>query len=189
MLYVSQRTKEKLEKKKKKVIFYTSTSCVSLRNILAVVLCSIQVVKRIGIQNYKNTILWISAVSNSKLHNKIRQLTRFIKTNFQYLFSEPYNYSVYSWILFFLKLSLYWICTILLMLFMSWFLGHRAYGILAPRPGVKPTPSALEGEVLTTGPAGKSPAEFFWSSQFNKVEWREFVWIYKIKSNSIGLFS
>lgn len=47
----------KTEKKKKKVIFYTSTSCVSLRNILAVVLCSIQVVKRIGIQNYKNTIL------------------------------------------------------------------------------------------------------------------------------------
>lgn len=34
-----------------------------------------------------------------KLHNKIKQLTRFIKTNFQYLFSEPYNYSVYSWIL------------------------------------------------------------------------------------------
>ena len=42
------------------------------------------------------------------------------------------------------------------MLFMSWFLGHRAYGILAPRPGIKPAPSALEGEVLTTGPAGKS---------------------------------
>ena len=39
---------------------------------------------------------------------------------------------------------------------MSWFLGHRAYGILAPRPGIKPAPSALEGEVLTTGPAGKS---------------------------------
>ena len=36
---------------------------------------------------------------------------------------------------------------------MSWFLGHRAYGILAPRPGIEP---ALEGEVLTTGPAGKS---------------------------------
>ena len=146
MLYVSQRTKEKLEKKKK-VIFYTSTSCVSLRNILAVVLCSIQVVKRIGIQNYKNTILWISAVSNSKLHNKIRQLTRFIKTNFQYLFSEPYNYSVYSWILFFLKLSLYWICTILLMLFMSWFLGHRAYGILVPQPGIPGVPLKFQHEI------------------------------------------
>ena len=42
------------------------------------------------------------------------------------------------------------------MLFMSWFLGYRAYGILAPRPGTEPAPSALEGEVLTTGPAGKS---------------------------------
>ena len=42
------------------------------------------------------------------------------------------------------------------MLFMSWFLGHRAYGILAPRPGIEPAPPALEGEVLTTGPAGKS---------------------------------
>ena len=39
---------------------------------------------------------------------------------------------------------------------MSWFLGHRAYGILVPRPGIEPAPSALEGEVLTTGPAGKS---------------------------------
>lgn len=86
--------------KKKKVIFYTCTSCVSLGNILAVVLCSIQVVKRTGIQNYENTILWISAVSiSSKLNNKIKQLTRFIKTNFQYFVSEPYNYSVYSWIL------------------------------------------------------------------------------------------
>lgn len=57
MLYVSQRTKEKLKKKKKKVTFCTSTSCVNLGNILAVVLCSIQVVKRTGIQNYENTIL------------------------------------------------------------------------------------------------------------------------------------
>ena len=46
------------------------------------------------------------------------------------------------------------------MLLMSWFLGHRAYGILAPRPGIKPAPSALEGEMLTTGPAGKSPSSF-----------------------------
>ena len=46
------------------------------------------------------------------------------------------------------------------MLLMSWFLGHRAYGILAPRPGIKSAPSALEGEMLTTGPAGKSPFNF-----------------------------
>ena len=47
------------------------------------------------------------------------------------------------------------------MLFMSWFLGHGAYGILAPRSGIVPAPSALEGEVLTTGPAGKSPEFLF----------------------------
>ena len=44
---------------------------------------------------------------------------------------------------------------------MSWFLGHRAYGILAPRPGIEPAPSALEGEVLTTGPAGEVPQLHF----------------------------
>ena len=47
------------------------------------------------------------------------------------------------------------------MLFMSWFLGRGAYGILAPRSGIEPEPSALEGEVLTTGPAGKSPEFLF----------------------------
>ena len=40
---------------------------------------------------------------------------------------------------------------------MFWFFGREACGILAPQPGVEPTPPALEGEVLTTGPPGKSP--------------------------------
>ena len=31
--------------------------------------------------------------------------------------------------------------------------------LLAPQPGIKPTPPALEGEVLTHGPPGKAPAE------------------------------
>ena len=39
--------------------------------------------------------------------------------------------------------------------FMFWFFGHKACGILAPQPGIKPTPPALEGKVLTTGPPGK----------------------------------
>ena len=39
---------------------------------------------------------------------------------------------------------------------MFWFFGREARGILAPQPGIEPTPSALEGEVLTTGPPGKS---------------------------------
>ena len=33
---------------------------------------------------------------------------------------------------------------------MLWFSGHEACGILAPRPGIKPAPFALEGEVFTT---------------------------------------
>ena len=37
------------------------------------------------------------------------------------------------------------------------FFDSQAYGVLAPQPGIKPSPPALEGEVLTTGPPGKSP--------------------------------
>ena len=37
-----------------------------------------------------------------------------------------------------------------------WFFGSEAYGILALQPGIKPASSALEDEVLTTGPPGKS---------------------------------
>ena len=44
---------------------------------------------------------------------------------------------------------------------MSWLLGCKARGILAPRPGIEPAPPALEGEVLTTGPPGKSPFTWF----------------------------
>ena len=39
---------------------------------------------------------------------------------------------------------------------MFWFFVCEARGILAPRPGIEPTPPALEGEVLTTGPPEKS---------------------------------
>ena len=46
--------------------------------------------------------------------------------------------------------------TVLLLLFMLCFFGHKACGILAPQPGSKPALPALEGEVLTTGPPGKS---------------------------------
>ena len=35
--------------------------------------------------------------------------------------------------------------------------GGEAFGILAPRPGIEPAPPVLEGEVLTSGPPGKSP--------------------------------
>ena len=39
---------------------------------------------------------------------------------------------------------------------MFWFFGCEARGILALGPGIEPAPPALEGEVLTTGPPGKS---------------------------------
>ena len=41
-------------------------------------------------------------------------------------------------------------------LLLFWFIGREACGILAPWPGIDPAPPALEGEVLTTGPPGKS---------------------------------
>jgi len=40
--------------------------------------------------------------------------------------------------------------------FMFWFVGCEACGILAPGQGVEPAPPALEGQVLATGPPGKS---------------------------------
>ena len=41
---------------------------------------------------------------------------------------------------------------------MFWFCAHEAYRILVPLPGIgiEPASPALEGEVLTTGPPGKS---------------------------------
>ena len=36
------------------------------------------------------------------------------------------------------------------------FFGPEACGILAPQPGIESAPPALECEVLTTGPPGKS---------------------------------
>ena len=47
---------------------------------------------------------------------------------------------------------------------MFWFFGHEACGILAPQPGIKPASPALEGEVLTTGPPGKSLCVLFLSN-------------------------
>ena len=35
---------------------------------------------------------------------------------------------------------------------MFWLFGHEACGILSPQPGMESAPSALESEVLTTGP-------------------------------------
>ena len=45
--------------------------------------------------------------------------------------------------------------------FIFLFFGLDAHGILAPPPGIEPAPPALEGEVLATGPPGKSLKCFF----------------------------
>ena len=42
--------------------------------------------------------------------------------------------------------------------FVFWFFGYKAWGILVPQGGIEPAPSALEGEVLATGPPEKSPS-------------------------------
>lgn len=45
--------------------------------------------------------------------------------------------------------------------FMFWFHGCMAGRILALYPGIKPSPRASEGKVLTTGPLGKSLKTLF----------------------------
>ena len=60
----------------------------------------------------------------------------------------------------FLK-SLYWHLLQYCFCFMFWFFGHEACGILVPRPGIEPAPSASEGEVLTTEPLRESPGTHY----------------------------
>ena len=57
------------------------------------------------------------------------------------------------WIIF--KVFIAFVTTSLL--FYALLFGHRGCRILAPGPGIEPTPHALEGEVPTTGLPGKSP--------------------------------
>ena len=45
--------------------------------------------------------------------------------------------------------------------FMFWFLGHKAYGFLAPRTGIEPAPPALEGKVLNHWTAREVPVFAF----------------------------
>ena len=50
---------------------------------------------------------------------------------------------------------------------MFWVFVQEASGILAPRPGIEPTPPALEGKVLTTWPPGKFLLHnLFWPDTF-----------------------
>ena len=53
---------------------------------------------------------------------------------------------------------------------MFWIFGCEACGILAPQPGIEPTLPALEGEVLTTGPPGKSLRSILKHNAFSLME-------------------
>ena len=58
----------------------------------------------------------------------------------------------------------------ILLPFCVWFFGPGHMWDLrppTPPPGIKPTPLALEGKVLTTGPPGKSPRVHFKASSFS----------------------
>ena len=45
--------------------------------------------------------------------------------------------------------------------FFFFFFLPKARGMLAPPPGIEPAPSALEGDISTTGLPGKSLEVFF----------------------------
>ena len=77
-------------------------------------------------------------------------ICHFIQSKFS-VFSFKKNFFL-MWTIFKSLLNLLQYC----FCFMFWFFGHEAGGILAPTPGIEPTPPALEGEVLTTGPPRKS---------------------------------
>ena len=75
-----------------------------------------------------------------------------------------YQNNILKIFLIFLKVFLMWTIffkvfiksvTILFLFVMFCFSGQDACGILTPQAGIKPTPPALEDEVLTTGLPGK----------------------------------
>ena len=53
--------------------------------------------------------------------------------------------------------------------FMLWCFNYKACGILPLQPGIEPTPSALEGKVLITGPPGKSLDTFHLLTYFLEI--------------------
>ena len=54
------------------------------------------------------------------------------------------------------KVFIEFVTILLLFYVLFFFFGHEVCGILAPQPGIEPSPTALEDEVLTTGQPGKS---------------------------------
>ena len=75
---------------------------------------------------------------------------------------------------------------------MLWFFGYEACGVLAPQPGIKPIPSALEGIVLTLGLSRHSFTHRFLKYQFlNKhlhSQLHRFLEFWKVDDLAIVLF-
>ena len=74
----------------------------------------------------------------------IPKCVSFLKIFFFFLMLSPF-------LDFLLNLLQYYFC------FMFWYFGPKACGILASQLEIKPTPPALEGKILTTGPPGTFP--------------------------------
>ena len=74
------------------------------------------------------------------------------------------QYGLTSYFIIFFKIFFMWIVfkvfiefvTVLLWFYVLFFFSCKSCGILAPQPGIEPTPPALEGEVLISGPPGRS---------------------------------
>ena len=64
---------------------------------------------------------------------------------------------IYLWMWTIFKVFIEFVTILLLfyVLFFGFFFCYEACGILAPRPGIEPTPPTLGGEVSTTEPLGK----------------------------------
>ena len=63
---------------------------------------------------------------------------------------------------------------------MFWFFGPEVCRVLALQPGIEPAPSALEGELLTTGPPGKSlKVLMYWYNSNNSTcsAFQVFPWV------------
>ena len=105
-----------------------------------------------------NRVLWLNSIFHNErvLWDYLSQVDTFLKINLFFFFFLKIFWCG-PFLKFLLNLLQYCFC------FMFWFFGPEARGILAPLPGIEPTPPALEGEVLTTGQPGKSQSIFFQS--------------------------
>ena len=78
---------------------------------------------------------------------------------------KPLHPDFFSFFFFFLMWTIFEVLIefftfLLLLLLMFWVFGHEACGILAPQPGIKPAPSALEVRSLNPWTSREDPRPF-----------------------------